>query len=548
MIQANYRGEEHVNQKIIDELDAGPVPPEAQARLDKAYSLLESTPQDRPTPPASMDDAGTTSQKTNTRAKHTTSSKGAGRRVLKRGTVVAAAAALTVLLCGSAFALSQLVQMRQGDAAFFQDGKNLPVYDSLEEGVSSLNADVGQSVQADGMTVTLENVSCDRSIVNLFFTVEQEGGFDLDSASNYEGSQESEWARLQNLTPRFYYTLVSNGDQVGSGVTNMLDAYMEDGKIKCMQRIVPEATLPDQVDVNLTCQYCSALSNESAQELNFMAGMDLSTVAMPRELGSQDLTFSTNEGEKSIGIQRFTASELGTVMVVRNDNEWSGEPMTGGSSYGPPDGVLTSSELMITDDQGNVLTPVKAGDGSGGSVDGAQVVEYANLSPEAQSVTFTPMLLTDTVDDSPSLSPEERQATNHKNDQIVDVSRIGTKLPMNEYGGYELTGWDVSDGTVSISLKPYGWLPDASIELIPQQNVTSLGSDYIDPETGETRAAQHSAVSYTKSDYRTGEKVQMDSYYAATDEELLGLTQYHYPSAFGIYREDADAAKTLAFG
>lgn len=52
---------------------------------------------------------------------------------------------------------------------------------------------------------------------------------------------------------------------------------------------------------------------------------------------------------------------------------------------------------------------------------------------------------------------------------------------------------------------------------------------------------------YRKHDYMTGEFVQMVSYYAADDDELRGLTNYSYRSAFGEYREEPDAAQTLSF-
>ncbi|MFR1639903.1 MAG: hypothetical protein ACLSVD_12535 [Eggerthellaceae bacterium] len=54
-------------------------------------------------------------------------------------------------------------------------------------------------------------------------------------------------------------------------------------------------------------------------------------------------------------------------------------------------------------------------------------------------------------------------------------------------------------------------------------------------------------IMYRKHDYMTGEFVQMVSYYAADDDELRGLTNYSYRSAFGEYREEPDAAQTLSF-
>ena len=55
--------------------------------------------------------------------------------------------------------------------------------------------------------------------------------------------------------------------------------------------------------------------------------------------------------------------------------------------------------LKITDDRGNVLTPVGAGDGTGVDPAGAYVVELAGLSPDATSVTFTPVSYTHLVFD-----------------------------------------------------------------------------------------------------------------------------------------------------
>jgi hypothetical protein len=538
MSQTNYQSGESLNRAITNGLDAGPVPPNVQAQLEKTYISLGAMPQD-PSARGFATDGTTPDQGKGNRS---ASSKHTGHRI-RRGMVVAIAAAITVMVCGSAFAATRLLQMQPGDIAFFQTGGNLPVYNSLQDGVSSLNASVGQSVTVDGVTMTLDSVSCDRSIVNLFFTIEKEGGFDLNSTFTYEGSQQNDWSRLQSMSPLFSYKLNENGETIETGSTHLLDAYMEDGKIKCMQRIVPEATLPDQVDVELDGSLRSS-SNTSGDAFTFATGFDLSTVAAPRQLAAQDIMFHTSDGDKSLGIERFTASELGTVMVVRNDMTWTGQPLAEGSSYGTSSDVLNPSSLKVTDDQGNVLTPVAAGDGTGMSVGQAQIIEFANLSPQAQSVTFTPMLLTT---DEKSSSIEDRQALSAKNQQSVDVSQIGTRLPMSEYGGYELTDWNVSDGTVSISLKPYGWLANTYIELIPEQQVTLLYSESTDAGTGETRSAGHSGIGFTKSDYQTGERVQIDSYYAASDEELLGLTQYHYLSSFGVYKENADAAVSLAF-
>lgn len=536
--------EDELRRAVTDELDAGPLPREAQAKLDGVYASLESIPQDRPT---SADASAPqrhepVKRRGGARAAH---GKMTGGRVVRRGALVAAAAVTAVLLGGAAFAATTLLQMQPGDAPFFAGGKNLPIYGSLQEGVSSLSAEVGETVEVDGVQVTLDSVSCDRNIVNMFFTLEKEGGFDLTEQSIYEGSQESEWTRLENLSPRFSFKLASNGESLGSGSVFRLDAYQEDGKVKVMQRIVPETTLPDQVDISLEGWASWKPYEEGAEPFTFDVGLDLSTVAQPRELGAQDLTFATSEGAKTMGIQRFTASELGTVMVVRNDEEETIEE-SGRPVYNVAEGSITPSMLKIADDKGNVLTPVGAGDGTGVNPAGAYVVELAGLSPDASSVTFTPMLY---AADWESMTEDERAALYEQDDRTVDVTQIGAKLETSEYGGYELTGWDVADGTVSISLKPYGWQAPFGLAggMRPTQQPTPLYEEWYDEETGEKYWGYHTSVVHEKHDYQTGELLLIHSYYAAGDDELRGLTEYEYRASFGEYREEADASQTLSF-
>lgn len=554
MSDEKYEREEQLNRVMADGLDAGPIPAKVQAKLEETYASLGSIPQDRPT--GSATSPGVPQQRAAAHARSTTrpsvstgavaGSAGHGGRVVRRGMVVAVAAVAVVLLSGVAFAASRLVQMGPGDVSFFESGQNLAVFDSMQAGVSSLNAPVGETVTVDGVNVTLDSVSSDRSIINVFLTMEKVGGFDLDAQSVYDGSQENEWVRLQRIAPSFLYSLTSNGEAVDEGSTSLLDAYREDGKVKCMLRIVPEAMLPDQVDMTLNNGFSMALtSNQSGQPaegLTFSVGLDLTTVTQPANLGTQDLTFQTSAGEKTLGIMRFTHSELGTVMVARNDSEWSGEEGKEGSSYGPPASSLAPNMLKITDDKGNVLTPVSPGDGGGYSAGAPYVIEFAGMASDATSVTFTPMVSVDFQ----ALTVDERKALNEPNEgKEVDVTQIGTKFETSEYGGFEITGREVSDGTVSITYKPYGWVPDGRIELIPDdENITLLASTWTNPDTGETGTGYHSGIVYTKQDYATGESVQMTSYYAATDEELQGLTLYHYYPSFGIYTEDADATIT----
>lgn len=213
MSHERFDNEDELRRAVIRDLDAGSIPPQVQVKLDGVYASLGSIPQDRPTPSGAG--APQRRQPVKRRSAEPAHGKRKGASVARRGAMVAVAAVLVVLLSGVAFAASRLVQMQPGDVGFFGGGNNLPIYNSLQPGVSSLNAEVGDTVEVDGVQVTLDSVSCDRNIVNLFFTLEKEGGFDLTEQSNYEGSQENEWARLQRLAPRFSYSLSSNGEAIG---------------------------------------------------------------------------------------------------------------------------------------------------------------------------------------------------------------------------------------------------------------------------------------------------------------------------------------------
>ncbi|WP_302391627.1 DUF4179 domain-containing protein [Eggerthella sinensis] len=546
MSHETFDNEDELRRAVRDELDAGPLPAGAQARLNNVYASLGSIPQDRPAAPG----APAPQQRAAGAAQHAAPGRA---RVARRGMVVAVAAVMVVLLSGAAYAATSLLQMGPGGAGFFESGRNLPVFNSMQAAASGLSAEVGQTVGANGVRITLDSVSSDRNVANLYFTMEKDGGFDLDAQSIYEGSNENEWVRLQNIAPMFRYELLTtDGQSLGTGTVSKLDAYLEDGALKCMERIVPEAVLPDQVIVKLTNAYSSVLPDEGGEGLTFDVGLDLSTVAQPRDLGAQDIVFDTSDGQKTLHVARLTASELGTVLVTKN--EWvMGDD---GMSSSIPDNVLSPTMVKMTDDQGNVLRFVNPGDGGGYSLDGPTAVELAGLASDATSVTFTPMLETDAakagnVPGNDEAAVEARKALNAQNEQQADVSQIGAQLPTSEYGGYTVADWTVENSTVTIKLAPYGWDPSGlygMFELIPDDdNVTLLADEWTDPETGETGTGYHSAIRYEKYDYLTGDLVQMDSYYAASDDELRGLTNYHYRSMFGYFQEDAEAAQTLSF-
>lgn len=548
--------EAKLDRDIKHAMDAGEIPAAVQARLDRTYACFEKIPQDA----------------VQLRA----------RRKVSKAAMAIGIAAACVLLAGVAYAASNMLQMNSGGGSFFTSQKNLPVFDSMEPGAQALSAQVGQTASIDGVEVTLDEISCDRNVANLYLTLRKDGGFDEKELSNYSGSEEGEWAKLQNALPILQYSLTGSDGAQALGDVRRLDAYMEGDAIKCMLRIVPEKTMPTQLQMDISAWE----DGQTEAKPIFSFGLDLENLSAPKELGSQDLVFSTSEGEKHLDIERFTSSELACVMVVHPQTKHWVEK-DGSEAEGLDDDALNPALLKVADDLGNVLHAVEPGDGNGIEEGAACIIEYAGISPEASSVSFTPIL-----EDTEAMEADRLARVDQANSEkaaedpqdglnanvnvsqddgvasqdasvasanstasapaddsiVVDVSQKGAKIPLTGLGGYEVSGWSVDGSTVTISLKPYGWVPAGDVpELIADADVTMLQEQWSDPDSGQSGTGEHSAIRYVKFDYATGEVVQIDSYYKATQEELSAIHDYKtyiYPSDW--YTEDEQAAKTLS--
>lgn len=481
---------------IRDTLDAGALPDDIQQRLNRTYDAFNRIP-----------------QKPMVR-----------KNYFKRGTMVVAAAAVCALFAGAAFAATNLFTMGSGDAPFFANDKELAVFKSMEPGAAALSAEVGQVSALNDMQVRLDSISCDRSVANLYFTLSKEGGFNIPSMAAYEGSQENEWSRLQSVIPPMGFTLTDNAGNQDIGPIRQLDAYMDGSDIKCMMRFIPKQVMADSVQLRID------LHGEHNSTSTFDIGLDMTNVPVPHGIGEQDLVFNSVDGAKNMHLNRFSVSELATVMVVQNEQEtWKDE--NGIDVTGVPANKVNPYELKIQDDKGNVLVAVDPGDGLGFGADDEVIIEYAHVSSDIASVRFTPMIF------------NEAAARSELNMVSINVADTGAKIPVTEYGGYELASWNVADATVDFMLKPYGWVPSGFVpELMAKGEVPVLADEWTDPETGQTGTGYHSALMHSKWDYVSGELMVRYSYYRATDAELSAIREYTcavYPA--GVYSED-DAA------
>lgn len=428
-----------------------------------------------------------------------------------RAPMVAAAAMAAVLAFGgAAWAGTNLLHIGNGQIPFFGN-KSMVVYDSMENGSESMTAQVGQTQEANGATVTLDSVSCDRNVANVYLTISRDGGFSAESLQDEKGSNESEWSLLQGIVPALDYSVSEGGKALSAGSANILDAYLEKGKIKAMLRITPEAAIPESAEFTLSgnAQWNAdgkRLANGAkAGNIDFSFNLDLSNVDAPRNLGAQKLYFNTNEGAKTLNIERFAVSKLACVMVTAAGND-----------------AIDPATLQVVDNDGNTLVPAYAGDAKSNSVDfGADktITEYAGASMDIVSVAFTPYT--------------HAEDAGKSTDKNVDISKAGAKIAMSEYGGYTVEGRTVKDGVETVTLKPYGMVFDNRIELVLDDKVSTLNGK--------------PGIVYDKVDYATGELTIVTSYYAASDEEIEAASTYKYSEDWNSYQPETSATQTATF-
>lgn len=492
------------------------IPIHIQERLNGTYASLKNIPQ----------------EEKSSEAKH--------RMRFKRKTVALIAAAACLTFGGAAFAATNLLQIGTGQTNYFDAQKNLPVFNSMQEGAAKYTTEVGQSATIKDLapstgetTVTLDEITCDRNVANLYFTLTRQNGFNLEEASTYSGSKESEWVKVQQFIPNLAYTLRNNNGEIFAGSVIGLDAYMQDDNIKALMRITPEKTMTPEVQIdiyNLTDNL--GLMDEKYDNLNsvFNFGLDLNNVKEPREVNAGVIEFTNlSEGIRKLNIKRFTTSELGTVLAC--------EAIDGEDVYGP-------SMFEFTDNLGNTLFPVRGFTDGERRAFGAQILELAGMSVDAESVTITPIEY-----NGEEILRDKGNDVSLDNDYMFDVTQNDIDIPTSEISGWKLKEWKVENNTVTLRLSPYGWHGDGNFPFInPVKDVSTLKQELTDPVTGEKMIGEHSGAVFTKYDYVTGDVLLITSYYAASDEELKNNKQYKaYRSIDGVYTRNNDAARTISF-
>lgn len=490
-------------------LDPGPLPQQAQQKLNDAYALLGDTPQAKPVRPA--------------------------RPRWRRALVLAAAAVLAVGGATAALAATGgLLPMVQGAVRFFkpQQPTNL---DSMQAAFEACNAAVDASVTDKGVTFTVENVSVDQNFINIFGRLTTETSIreraeqaNWTTPVNEDGTKGEPCPYYTHGLPRQNVTAAAglfpvvrvNGTVYGAD-GNLQDAcnlYLEDDHtLVYARRILLTEPLPDTFTMDILA---NRWTDENGEHQTLMgvdgdwtvrAAVDTTaTKGAVRTLAPGALDLG---GTGKLDLQLFAWTPLGTLLAA--DDHVRAVPGTGGTEgafpdYAQEEGWLSLSQVAVRDDQGNWLYPMRPASYTAGA---PNKVEYTSPAAGAHSITFVPVSYAGGAGET-RLAP----------------AREGARLELGAGYGFTVESITTGPQNLTVRLLPYGPQPAMSLEVFP------CGADGTLLDENDRLLLD----SYT--DHATG-AVTLD-YYFDIEGEPQGVEQFQYYT-WGDLALDEESAATL---
>lgn len=447
------------------------------------------------------------------------------------------AAAVTCGLMVSVYAVSEFYKMQQGDIPFYDTGSGATSQlANLQPQMESYNAAVNQSVEHAGITLTLDNVAVSGNVVSAFFTLRSAQPIGWAQFSAYgDGVNEPDWLKLQWASSSVGYKISGESGVLCESYAEAFDYHkVDDNTFQYMVRIVPTQLLPDMFTLSLQAQN---LLQQSGNSWNYVVPIDITDMAKPAALQTQDIALPLREGTKTLSLNYFALTQFGATAaakpmekVIPADN-----PETEKGDIERVENAFHLLQCQITDDKGNTLYPLLGPDGGGTYVGKDVSVEYAGSTPDAKSITFTPISVDDAV---AKAQPDETRF------RTVNVTEIGAKLEMTDIGGYIFKDYKVEDSTITVVLEPYGFAFPPEI-ILNDEGVSMHTVEVEDLENpGQMMETSRSGLMHRVQDYKTGDVTVSVSYYKATNEELSAIESFTYRYDAGYFLDTA-AAVTL---
>jgi hypothetical protein len=453
--------------------------------------------------------------------------------------LVAACVVGTLLIGTAAYAVGSLIVgenplgflYQAPDKGFYSaDATNeaIPIYGRELTNLDQFNTPVGQTIQSDGVAVTLDSVAIDDNFVEVYLTYRYDEPVDLASvvAPGYTGNPAIAMFTAQPAVTLNEFEL--------RGAPKDSSAYFEDDDphiIKKAVRYLIPTMLPDELTLTVTLEPFTdthVLVSAVPEPLNFTVALDkgaAATYTTALEPGTYEFTI---EGKLwTLDLKKFAVTPFGAVMVVDNHgNSWADR------AAGATDDTtryLGLRDFALVDQSGT---------------------EWRLIAPSsAQQDSIEAGFITGISADVSSLQLAPLNAIVQKGLRSYSVSDIGARLEVDPNNGFWLREYRVEGNTVSFITEPYGDRPLGNEGGNAGYLSANGGGDYLVDFTlneGDLDPADLGGLVESSYDAATNLYTHTISFYTATEDILRQIESFSvFYDSYPAGEPDHDTSQAL---
>lgn len=427
-----------------------------------------------------------------------------------------AAVLATLLVGGTAYAIGSFLvgqnpidfnyQFNSDEGALASTQGGIPVKGQELENREKYNVAVGQTVQLDGVAVTLDTIALDDNFIDVFLTYTYDEPIDLKAVVD---SRYADFNAINLFTSQ--PTVVINGYAIGGPQREAKDAtaYFASDEQRVIKKVVDyliPITMPNVIDIEVILDpftdnhtYVSAIP----QQVVFTVQVDKSAAALQTQaVAPGQYEFVIDGQTRILDLEKLAVTPFGAVVSVNTH----GDVLSDGGTY------LDIRDFLIIDDQGNeyrLFTPQSALQGE------LHAGELRDVPASVQSFTITPLSKAD---------------ENGPRDYRLNDS--GVQIPTSPEGGFYLRDYQVNGNILTIMAEPYG------NELTLVQGANYLREFIVD--NGFLAQQYPGAMMSGSYDKGTNLYTSRHEYHTAPEEEIRKITHFH------VYYDEGEPAYNQA--
>jgi len=452
------------------------------------------------------------------------------------------AAILIVLTATGVLAASEILKLSSNEVDYFPDEKSIfpsaiiteqsepeishdttgPLFhEGLKAAIEKLNTPVGKTITSEGVSITLDNIAIDSCFAFLFFTAEYEEAIDFKAMyPDVYPATYPEYSNVMGLIPTFWMGINQDAQPPDAYWPSSYDGYfVDDRTIRFSLCYTLMEEYPDELTIHAKAFHIYDTSGQDlmgqrpettdANPFTFQVSVDKSEEnPYCREAEPGEYTLDTENGQETLSLKRLSISPFGASMTFQVSASEDSHEIEG----------LYPHMLYMEDDKGNVIDIYEDPTiGSSFPYSQTNVTELIGLSPEAESITFTPI----------RLGGNKLEKRTYQLEGIV-----GQKIEISSLGGFIVRSFTIKDSSVEMELEPYG-----RVNVMQRLNEIYYDDEHVTTANGHTGLLRYQ--------YNHGTNIYTFAldYYAATEEELKSIESFS--AYYTDYRLDSTGSLTI---